>query len=562
VKKLIFRTLLILISIILMFQVEVLAAVIVSTDKEVESGSGNVTISVTSKQALGAYELKLTDTAGLELISSAGGEISPDKKTITGSSSSGITNLGTYTFKVPTVTVNKTYNVKFLISKMETVDLNEIANETNTATITVKAPVVTPPSEPETPTPPPTTTVTKSSNAKLNTFGIKPADYDFSGFSKDKNKEDWNASVPNNVTEVTIYATAQHSNATVEGTGKVQLKEGNNTFEVKVTAEDGKTTKTYKLTINRKAAEEEPNESSENRLKNLGLKPEEYDFTGFKSDITQYSAEVPNEIEEIEVYATAVDSKAQINGIGMITLKEGENELKIEVIAENGDKKTYTLTVTRKAAETIIEPTEEKFGLSKLTIAGLNLSPKFDVETYEYTLNLSQDLTSLDITTKANDENATIEIVGNENLKQGENVITILVKNATTEKIATYQIIVNKNVVVEEVTMSWLKPSTWGKEEIIKIAIIVVLIILIISAIILKINISKENTKTREVALPGAEELDKAIAEHQELVDEPNKMDENLEDNSVKQNYIEEIAKDRFAVNEFEEKTKRRGRHF
>lgn len=32
---------------------------------------------------------------------------------------------------------------------------------------------------------------------------------------------------------------------------KKQLKEGQNNFEIKVTAEDGKTTKTYKLTVTR-----------------------------------------------------------------------------------------------------------------------------------------------------------------------------------------------------------------------------------------------------------------------------------------------------------------------
>ena len=37
------------------------------------------------------------------------------------------------------------------------------------------------------------------------------------------------------------------------------------------------------------------------------------------------------------------------------------------------------------------------------------------------------------------------------------------------DETTTYQIIVNKNIVIEEITMNWLKPSTWGKEEIIKI---------------------------------------------------------------------------------------------
>ena len=116
---------------------------------------------------------------------------------------------------------------------------------------------------------------------------------------------------------------------------------------------------------------------------------------------------------------------------------------------------------------------------------------------------------------------------------------------------------------------SWLKPETWGKEERIKIAIIIVLIILIIWAIILKIKISKESDSKRNVALPGADELDKAIAEHQELSEETNNFEENdtefkyISENQDKPNYIEEIAKDRFSVDEnLNEKTKRKGRLF
>ena len=175
---------------------------------------------------------------------------------------------------------------------------------------------------------------------------------------------------------------------------------------------------------------------------------------------------------------------------------------------------------------------------------------------------------SLNITAKSNDKDATIEIVGNENLQQGENVITILVKNEETEENATYQIIVDYNVTVEEVIQSsWLKPSTWGKEEKIKLLIILVLIILIIWAIILKINISKEDKKAKKMDLPGADELDKAIAEHQELSEEPNFEEYpliNEKQDNYTQNYIEEIAKDKFGIQDdnFEERTKRKGRHF
>jgi len=414
-----------------------------------------------------------------------------------------------------------------------------------------------------------TTETKKSSEARLKKFGINPSEYDFSGFSKNPDKEEWNTVVPNSVTEVEVYAEPKDSKAKVTGDGKVTLNEGNNKIGVKVTAEDG-TTKTYVLTIKRKTVEEENAENGENRLKSLSIKPEEYDFTGFDSEKTEYTAEVPNEVEQIEIAATAIDSKAQITGTGIIDLAEGENELKIEVIAVNGDKKTYILKVTRKEAEET-----EEFGLSTLSIKGLKLTPSFKTGIYEYTATLEEDLTELEIIAKSNSEDATIEIVGNKNLQPGENVITILVENKETEEVATYQIIVNKNVVVEEVAIektSWLKPSTWGKEEKIKIAIIIVLIILIICAIILKVKISKENKELRKVDFPGAEELDKAIAEHQELVEEKfeneyqdNQIENNdVEMNNEQQNYIEEIAKDRFGNMDDSNniKPKRRGRHF
>ena len=396
------------------------------------------------------------------------------------------------------------------------------------------------------------TTTKKSSEARLSNFGITPND--FTGFKRDKTE--YSTTVPNSVKEVTVYATPLDKNAKVEGTGKVTLKEGNNTVSVKVTAEDGKT-KTYKLTIKRKTAEEENAENGEARLKNLGIKPEEYDFTGFDSEKTEYSVEVPNEVKEVEVYATAMNSNAQINGTGMIELKEGKNELTVEVISANGTKKTYTITVTREESNSKVE----EFGLKKLSINGVSLKPTFKVGTYEYTVELTEDIQTLEIQAEANDENATVEIVGNENLQQGENIITILVQNQETKENATYQIIVNKNIEQEIIAQtSWLKPETWGQEEKIKILIILVLIILIICLVVVKIKMSQPSNNFKNMDLPGAEELDKAIAEHQELSEES----EYEKNNDTEINYIEDITKNRFGeMNEdVDDKNRKKGRHF
>ena len=416
---------------------------------------------------------------------------------------------GTYT---PTAV--GTLNVTLTGTATEMSDGSTIRNfPSKTITVKEKENTASNPSNPETTTP--SNPTSKSTAAKLSNFGIKPND--FSGFKK--NTYNYTHEVPNNVSEITVYATPVQGATVTSGTGKVALKEGDNTIKVVVTAEAGNT-QTYTLTIKRRTAAEDAEQSGETSdasLKSLGIKPEEYDFSGFQKDKTEYSVEVPEEVEEIEVYAEATNPKAQINGTGKVQLKNGKNKIIVQVTAEDGTTRTYTLEVTRGGTEaTETNDSEDGFGLSSLKIKDLILSPDFKTGTYEYTIELTEDLSSLDIEAIATDEDATIEIIGNENLQQGENTITILVRNEETDETATYQIMVNKNVTAEE-EMSWLKPSTWGREEIIKVAIIAVLIILIIIAIILKVKIAKEKKSDEDFDLPGGEELDKALAEHQEL---------------------------------------------
>ena len=310
--------------------------------------------------------------------------------------------------------------------------------------------------------------------------------------------------------------------------------------------------------------------STEARLSNFGIKPN--DFSGFKRDKTEYSTEVPNNVTKVNVYATALDKNAKVSGAGDVQLKEGENTVKVTVTAEAGNTKVYTLTIKRRTAaedatattndDTTTTNTEattsDAFGLESLDIKDVKLKPSFKTEIYKYEIDLDKDLSQLDISTIPTDDDTTVEIAGNEDLKDGENLITIVVANKKTKETATYQITVNKNVEVgtesngsEQVEeFSWLKPSTWGKEDIIKGMIIAVLLLLIIIAIILKVKLSKEKKETKNIDLPGADELDKAIAEHQEL-SELERLEMNIFD-----------TKENNDINSVDNKTKRRGKHF
>ena len=543
-------------------------AAISAQSKQVNSGE-QFSINVTSDISLSAYSVKAQSYNGLEFVGSSGGTGSGTTTISNALAQGGTTNLATFTFKAPSVEKDTQYTIKFSATGMGDENLSSVPDSDKSVTITVKAPENNnsnsnngnsgnngnSSSEP----------ATKSTEAILRTLGIKPND--FKGFKQ--NKKEYSVEVPNSTSEVEVYAEALKGEI-ISGIGKVSLKEGETTtVNVVVKAEAGNT-ETYTLKIKRRTAEEETQSASDATLKNLGINPKEYDFSGFKKDQTEYSVEVPNEIKTVEIYAEATDSKAQVTGTGEIELNEGANEAKVEVVAQDGTKKTYTITITRKASEVATTSLENtKFGLSDLTIAGQTISPAFKNDVYSYTVGVKEDLSSLDIKATATDSDAKIEIVGNENLQQGENTITIIVKNEKTNQTATYQITVNKNVVSEK-QRSFFNPSTWGKEMIIKSIIVAVLVLLIIIAVILKVKISKEskleNGKDNDEnsGFPGADELDKAIAEHQGLTENNEENEENKTEN-----YVENNAKTEEKMKEIDVKKndanasgRRKGKHF
>lgn len=133
----------------------------------------------------------------------------------------------------------------------------------------------------------------------------------------------------------------------------------------------------------------------------------------------------------------AEDEKAKVTISGNEKLETGENAIKITVTAEDGTAKIYNISAKKEE--------KEKLQLSKLQITGINLNETFKPDKYDYTVNLNTNATKLDIKATANDENAIIEILGNDNFVEGENVVTIMLKSKDGNETATYQIVVNKS---------------------------------------------------------------------------------------------------------------------
>ena len=252
-----------------------------------------------------------------------------------------------------------------------------------------------------------------------------------------------------------------------------------------------------------------PQKSSNANLSNLGIRPN--DFSGFRQGTTTYNVTVPNDVESVEVYATKADSKATVTGTGTKTLQEGANTLTVTVTAEDGTKKTYTINVTRETAienedenvtdenttdENMIseETTQEATGdgLAELTISNVNLTPSFETGVYEYTAKYIGESTELEMEATPTDETYIVDITGNEDLQEGENIITILVSDAEGNNVATYQITVNKSLVDEEAIAREQEEKENQQRMIIIGVVIAVVVILIIIFIIIRHRKNKQ----------------------------------------------------------------------
>lgn len=98
----------------------------------------------------------------------------------------------------------------------------------------------------------------------------------------------------------------------------------------------------------------------------------------------------------------------------------GGKDITMTVTEDDGTQKKYTLSF-----EEDLEA--QNINLKTLQIEGFDLYPKFIEEMYQYNLTINEKIEKLSIIAEAENENATIEIIGNDNLKEGNNTIKIIV---------------------------------------------------------------------------------------------------------------------------------------
>lgn len=171
-----------------------------------------------------------------------------------------------------------------------------------------------------------------------------------------------------------INATAAHNKARVEGAGVVTVEEGENTFEIKCTAEDG-TIRTYRIKVNKPAELKQ----SDLRLKGItiNLIDEEGKFTEvedfaekFDPDKFEYTLNVDHNITDLDIKTDIENTDILVNIEGGKELTDGENIVTITLTSPTDEnvKTTYQIKVNREdwtastntVNETIVKRTDSR----------------------------------------------------------------------------------------------------------------------------------------------------------------------------------------------------------
>ena len=265
-----------------------------------------------------------------------------------------------------------------------------------------------------------------SANADLATLSITSGTLSPAFVSGSTN---YTATVPNDVTSVTVTDSPDDPLASAQVTGGTGLIVGNNTITVRVTAPDHMTFKTYTIVVNRLPSDNA--DLSALAITSGTLSP------GFVSTGTSYTATVQNSVTNLTVTSALSDSTATVQVIGGTGLIVGNNTIAVKVTAQDATTiKTYRIVVKRLPSANA--------SLSALAITSGTLNPVFVSTGTSYTATVPNNVTLVTVTRTASDSTATVLVTGGTGLVVGSNTITVKVtaQDGTTTK--TYRVVVTR----------------------------------------------------------------------------------------------------------------------
>ena len=225
---------------------------------------------------------------------------------------------------------------------------------------------------------------------KVNASGpVSGCSISQAGYTDDlsETSKSWNATCSTNGTgtvNVSLSGTVTNGNgetSSVGGSKTVQVvsrPSNNNSSNNNSSSSSNRNTNTN--------TKKEDNKSGNNDLKSFEI--EDYNISPkFDKNVTDYTLTVPNGVEKIKILAYKDDDNASLSGDdGEVEVKVGENKFEVVVTAENGDKKTYNLTVTVEE-----KPITVKIGNQEYTVVkNKDDLPKLDIDHEDLNLTIQE----------------------------------------------------------------------------------------------------------------------------------------------------------------------------
>ena len=189
------------------------------------------------------------------------------------------------------------------------------------------------------------------------------------------------------------------------------------------------------------------------KVYSLTLTPE------FNKNILNYNVNVENDVNKIGFLVKKDSKKSKIkfiynnkttNDISELSLKVGDNILKIEVTSENNEVRTYTVIINRK--EEVIDPNSTY--IKDIIVDGYELQPAFNKDISYYSLNVLYNQQTISMDLKLENPNTIVKYRLNDNeindlsnlvLRDGNNKLEIEV-TLKTRNIRIYIINIYKPV--------------------------------------------------------------------------------------------------------------------
>lgn len=168
------------------------------------------------------------------------------------------------------------------------------------------------------------------------------------------------------------------------------------------------------------------------KLKNLRINQEGI-LPSFDKEIHDYYLTINEDIYNLQIEAIPENINSKIEILGNNNFKNGENLVKIIVKGESDE--TYNIHVNKVSNLNL-----SNANLENLAVENELLNPPFNTNITEYSLEISNDIETLNILAIPENESSKIEIIRESRLNIGNNLIKVIVTSENSSVKKVYEI--------------------------------------------------------------------------------------------------------------------------